>query len=286
MYFLDRTNKRGQTFPFDPELLVFSPMEARRTGRNGGVRIQIRNPKTKCLEPLVLQTPMMPTVFGLTTMDKSADNTNSNGWRIDFSFKEMLELNTNRETASNEVLELESFFISMYMLDQVVLRTAKENVRTWFAGSRQLERNPDVIDGLYNAITGTHYSKLSQRYYPPSIRVKANKSKGEFDFRVYDMSRQEMSPFDIKPYSRIMGLIEVTGIWFINEKFGVGMKLRQAQVRPTDTLDFFSFADTTDDIPPPAYEHEQQEPMEQDTSIEEEDDCEPQPKRQKLTGMK
>lgn len=240
-YTFDRNTKVGRTFLFNPNNVQFCPMESRGSNFSNIVRIQTRNPVTGCMEPLVLQTPLMPSVFGLCTMNKDGDD-NAASWKVDLSFKDMLQLKYNRDHAPADVLNIENFFQSLYILDQMVLDKAKENVRTWFAGNRKLELKPDLIDGLYKPLTATRFSKTKNRYYAPALRVKAGRTHGSFNFRVYDVDRQLVAPEQIQPDCMLVAVVEVTGVWFVSDSFGVGLRLLQAQVRKSEVLDSFCIA--------------------------------------------
>lgn len=240
-YTLDRNTKTGRTFLFNPKNVQFCPMESRGSNFSNIVRVQTRNPVTGCMEPLVLQTPLMPSVFGLCTMNKDGDD-NAASWKVDLSFKDMLQLKYNRDHAPADALNIENFFQSLYILDQMVLEKAKENVRSWFAGNRKLELKPDLIDGLYKPLTATRFSKTKNRYYAPALRIKAGRSHGTFNFRVYDAERQLVPAEHIQPDCMLLAVVEVTGIWFVADSFGVGLRLLQAQVRKSEILDSFCIA--------------------------------------------
>lgn len=252
LYFFDRNTKRGRTFPFDMKYVHFCPIEKRGKNFSNIVRLQAINPETKCLEPLMIQTPLMPTNFGLCTMNKDEDmkssgssgaNSFGGNWKVDLSFKDVMQLTYNRDAAPKEIKDTESFFLTLCLLDQLVLQKAKENVKTWFAGNRNICLDPDSVKTVYRPLTALRYSKNKGRYYSPALRVKAGRTRGAFNFHVFDNGCKEVPPETIQPDSLLLCVLEVTGIWFVGDtSFGVGLRLLQAQVQKSELIDCFCIA--------------------------------------------
>lgn len=264
LYTFDKQNKCGRAFPFDPTQVVFAPPERRGNNNSSIVRLQYRNPLTGMLENLQLQTPKMATIFGLSTIDK-LDGVNSRpsayggGWKLDLSFRDLLQLRYNPDTSNEDLRALQCLFHTFFILDQMALKKAKESVATWFAGSRQLERNPALVDGLYKPLSATRFSKKKQRYYPPALRVKAGRTHGNFNFKVYSgneftevvvggrslQAPKALQAQDIQPDTQLVCVLEVTGIWFVENNFGIGLRLLQAQVFKPEVMDTFCIASLT-----------------------------------------
>ena len=264
--------KCGQVFDFDPSQIVFGPLEKRKSNSGSLIRLLYKNPVSGALEPLHLQTPAMPTIFGLSSMDKFMDKpdsrtvrgtgddgkTQDSTYRVDLSFKDMFQLNHNRDTAGPELQLLEQFFHTLFILDQVVLNKAKESVSTWFAGSRQLERNPSIVDGFYKPLSAPSFSKKKQRNYAPAIRVKAAKTNRKFNFKIFSKDEVLLTAEDIKPDTSLTAVLEVTGIWQVQNMFGVGLRLVQAQISKPETIDTFCIAKVMPAAGPPLISSSQQ----------------------------
>jgi hypothetical protein len=246
LYAVDKQRRRGRVFPFDPHQVVFSGLERRGNNNSSIVRLQIKNPLTGLLENIQCQTPKMSTIFGLSTMDKidpivaatgRGQAKSGGGWKVDLSFRDLMQLKYNNNVGSPDLMLLQNLFHTLFILDQLTLKKAKESVQTWFAGSRQLERNPTLVDGLYKPLTATRFSKQKARYYPPALRVKAGRTHGQFNFKVFsgsefvekNISADPMNPQivkdpkdlraeDIQPDIQLVCVIEVTGIWFVENK--------------------------------------------------------------------
>lgn len=267
LYSFDKMARVGKVFEFDPANIVFGPLERRGNNNSSIIRIQVKDPVTGYLDNLQLQTPPMSTIFGLSSMDREAmglgtsmnrggpamkptsNGVNGRGYKVDLSFRELLQLRYNRENPSTELQMLEQFFHSLYLLDQLTLKKAKESVQSWFAGSRQLERNPTLVDGLYKPLTATRFSKKKERYYAPALRVKAGRSHNNFNFKVFDNEGRPLMATDIVPDAMLTAVIEVTGIWFMDNNFGIGLRLLQTEVCKPEVIDTYCIAKVTPAMP-------------------------------------
>lgn len=283
LYHFNSRTKKASVTTFDPSKVIFNPVEQRTIGnvRSNIVRLTYPNPLTGESQRIILQAPSLFSKFGLASNSKSDDNSassnnnnnnnngggggggggasepvlisnNKSGYKIDLGFKDMMSLAYGRDGASREVLEVEAFFKTLYKLDQVTLDKAKENCKSWFPGNRDIARDPKLVLPGYKALTALRFSDARNTYYPPSLRVKAPMRGDKFDFMVFDANREPIAPNCIVPNSYLRCLIEVTSIWFVNGSYGIGMRAAQVQVRSTDVMDCFCFAEEAEakrDVP-------------------------------------
>jgi len=78
--------------------------------------------------------------------------------------------------------------------------------------------------------------------YPDTVKLKVmTKPTGEFMAEAYNPKR-ELVPIDsVEKGQRCMCIVNVTQIWFIDNKFGVSLRLSQALFEQSTKLPSFAF---------------------------------------------
>ncbi len=82
--------------------------------------------------------------------------------------------------------------------------------------------------------------------YAPTLKLKlVMNSAGEFTAEAYDSNRTliKLDPSTIEKGQSVMTIIEVNQIWFIDNKFGISVRLQQMMLAPTNKLKGFGFID-------------------------------------------
>jgi len=82
--------------------------------------------------------------------------------------------------------------------------------------------------------------------YAPTLKLKmVTGSSGNFTAEAYDSSRKliQLTPESIEKGQGVMTIIEINQIWFIDNKFGISVRLQQILLAPTNKLKGFGFID-------------------------------------------
>ena len=197
---------------------------------NGGKIIGIYHES----KPLIIQTPNLPTVFGLNKYESSDKYT------FDLSFKHM---------DSNP--DVQSFMDTLKALDEKLIEQGIANSSPWF---KRKTDSRDVIEALYTPII--KYSKDKEtgeitNKYPPSSRFQVPFRDGKIACDVYDTNRQLIDVTNINTTGMyITAIIQCNGIWIAGGKFGCNFKILQMKVNPRrDNIVGYSFlSDDEEDV--------------------------------------
>ena len=220
--------------------------------------------------PLNMQTPELRLPFDVS---EYKDNEN-----FKYSFQCSLD---NME--GNKAMK--DLYTKLSDIDVAVRNFAMENSLAFF---KKKTMTDETIDQLYNPIvkvskdpeTGEPNGK-----YAPSFKVKFNKRDGKFMTKLYDNKK---NVFDINGDvdvntllvrdTKCKLLIEFTGLWLINGKFGCGWNVVQGLVnKPKKGLDDFAFIDDgSDNVDFVDSESEEDEDEDEDESESEEEVVRPQ----------
>jgi hypothetical protein len=191
---------------------------------NGGKIIGIYHES----KPLIIQTPNMPTIFGINRYE------GSDKYTIDLSFK-------HRETNP----DVESFMNMLSSLDEKLIKEGIVNSSAWF---KRKTDSRDVIEALYTPIT--KYSKDKDtgeitNKYPPSTRLQVPHRDGKIACDVYDTNKEIVDITDINTKGMYLtAIIQCNGIWVAGGKFGCNFKILQMKVEPRrDVLVGYGFLD-------------------------------------------
>jgi hypothetical protein len=141
------------------------------------------------------------------------------------SYSLPLSLDNYRELSSAEC----EFLKGIKAIDEYVKALAIENSQAWFRKSMK----KDVIDELFT-------SSIKESYeWPPTFKCKLPYYNGKFNCDFYDQSRKKCEVDSITQNCHIIGLINITSIWFINNRFGVTWQMKQLQVFQTPKYNTF-----------------------------------------------
>ena len=229
LYIINPANNTASLRTLDTKDLLFAKTAVPRTVKSCYVDVAVKNPFTGQYGPLLIQTPLMPTSFGFGANAYKSESVNIN-------FRDMQKLKTQPNNA--HVLEVDSFFKTIKLLDMAVLDAARQNVRTWFVESKLHNCSPEtlktLLDERYSAMTAITEGKAGKSYgkkFAPSIRIKAEKNRRGYTFCVFDKNTHDkLTPHDILPRSDIVVIMQCGGIWFREKQFGLDWKLVQVLV--------------------------------------------------------
>ena len=211
---MSSTNMIQLSNTFDPSSVVFSKM---KKNKNGGKTVYINTADGK--GKLYLQLPFMRSPYGLSAF--TDETTNKTSYSLDLSIDPDNEL----------AVELAE---KLKQLDTRIIETVAANSKEWLGKVY----NPEVMkEALYKPLV-----RPGKEDYPDTIKLKVmTKPTGEFMAEAYN-PKQELVPIDsIEKGQRCLCIVNVTQIWFIDNKFGVSLRLSQALFQQSTKLPSFAF---------------------------------------------
>lgn len=134
--------------------------------------------------------------------------------------------------------ELRTFRQNMVDFENKIKSDALLNSKAWFGKQHS---SLEVLEALWTPILKYSKDKTTCEFdknKAPTLKAKIQQYEGDWKTEVYDQSatllfpsEQHSSPIDlIKKGTKIIALIQCTGLWFISGKFGVTWKLVQSVV--------------------------------------------------------
>jgi len=198
---------------FDVPSVVFSKM---KKNKNGGKTVYINAPANK---KMYLQLPFLRSPFGLSAFTDEA--TNKTSYSLDLSFDK------DNDDAMNLVEKLNA-------LDTRIIEIVAENSKEWLGKPY----NIDVIrEALYKPIV-----RPGKEDYASTLKLKLmTKPDGTFLAEAYDMTQTSMPVDSIEKGQKCMCIVDFNQIWFIDNKFGVSVRLSQVLCEQSTKLPSFAF---------------------------------------------
>lgn len=229
-------NEASAPSVFDPRQIVIDKMPTPRTFGAPLFKIQIKNLATGQLGPLRLITPKMCAPFGLGSGQFGGAQGKPQQYppaeTVQLSFWDLQKL-VDRPAADENAAAIETFYKSLFMMDELVLAHAIENRAVMFVGDPNI--TPEVVKYIYNRTLKCKKSLKSDDYYAPNLRLKARKIRGQYDFYVFDANtHQRVDPSRIVPKTNVRAVIECDNIWVKGNSFGVTWRLLQAEISARD----------------------------------------------------
>ena len=199
---------------FDPSSVVFTKM---KKNKNGGKTVYINAQDGK--RKLYLQLPFMRSPFGMSAFTDEA--TNKTSYSLDLSF--------DRDNEEGLVLAEK-----LKALDEIIIKTVADNSKEWLGKVYDINV---IREALYKPLV-----RQAKDDYPDTIKLKImTKQTGEFLAEAYDSSRQMISVDQIEKGQRCACIVDVNQIWFIDNKFGVSVRLSQVLCEQSVKLPSFAF---------------------------------------------
>ena len=173
---------------------------------------------------LVIQTPSLPSPFGLSVFDKAGPPKYS----IDLAFR-----------GYQENPKVKSFFTALQSLDEFMIDQGVKNSKLWFKS----EMKRDVVAAFYTPCVKFGKDKEGNATpYPPNLKVQLKRTRdgSDFECQFYDhKSKSDPHAQAIKgvPLEELLvkkvevtALIQCTGVWFAGGKFGCSWKAVQMRL--------------------------------------------------------
>lgn len=197
---------------FNVEAVGFSKL---RKNKNGGKAVYLNVSDKK----LYLQLPKLRSPYGLSTYtDESSGKTS---YSLDLSL----------DTDNTDAMELRE---KLTQLDDLIIKTVVENSKEWLGK----KFNEAVCrEALYKPLV-----RQGKEPYPDTVKLKIlTSSTGDFVPEAYSTSRERVGLDTITKGSKVTCIVDFVQIWFIDNKFGVTVRLQQALLEPSAKLPSFAF---------------------------------------------
>lgn len=198
---------------FSPASVQFSKF---RKNKNGGKAVYLNSGDNK---KIYVQFPFMRSPYGLSAF--TDEGTGRTSYSLDLSF----------DPDNTEAMELHD---KLKELDDIIVNTVAKNSKEWLGK----EFNVAVLkEALYKPMI-----RPGKEQYPATIKLKIlTKPDGTFVPEAYSMQKQPVSVDSIEKGQKCMAIVDLNQIWFIDNKFGVTIRLQQALVEQSAKLPSFAF---------------------------------------------
>ena len=198
---------------FEPSGVIFSAL---KKNKNGGKSVVLtRSDKKK----LYLQLPFMRSPFGLSAF--TDESTNKTSYSLDLSF-------------DNDIEEAQELANKLRELDEFILNTVATNSKEWLCKKYDINV---IREALYKPLV-----RQGKEGYADTLKLKVQtNSSGEFVSEVYNSDRDQISMDQIERGQKCMCIVEIGQVWFIDNKFGVSVRLSQVLCGESNKLPKFAF---------------------------------------------
>jgi hypothetical protein len=207
---------------FSPEAVTFSKL---RKNKMGGKAVYLScggNSK------LYIQLPFLKAPYGLGSYTDEA--TKKTSYSLDLS------LDPNDPVAFQLEAKLKAF-------DELVLKTVEANSPEWL-GKKYTKSV--LQEALYKPLV-----RPGKEDWPATFKLKVqtktntNTVNGSFVPESYNMQREAVPLDSLEKGQRVMAIVDINQIWFIDNKFGVSVRLQQCLFEPSKKLPSFAFQGIT-----------------------------------------
>ena len=186
--------------------------------------------------PIFLQIPQCVAPYGMNCYN----NDSGDSYDINVSFKDM----DSRET-------LKIFYNKISEFDKRNVDQAIKNSQTYLKKPSNTSR--DVVEALYTTMIKYPKDKDTGEItdkYPPTFKLKIPTKQGQFNCDFYDENKEKITNIlDVNTKgAKVVAIIQCTGLWVINGKFGCTWKVVQMQVFSTKELVGFAIKQEADDL--------------------------------------
>jgi hypothetical protein len=202
-----------QSSDFSPASVQFSKL---RKNKNGGKAVYLNAGDNK---KLYIQFPFMRSPYGLSAF--TDESTGRTSYSLDLSF----------DPDNEEAMALHN---KLKELDDIIVNTVAANSKEWLGK----EFNVAVLkEALYKPMV-----RPGKEQYPATIKLKIlTKPDGSFVPEAYSMQKQPVSLDTIEKGQKVCAIIDLNQIWFIDNKFGVTIRLQQTLIEQSAKLPSFAF---------------------------------------------
>ena len=226
-----------QASTFDASSVIFSKL---RKNKNGGKAVYLNGAGNR---KLYLQLPYMRAPFGLSTFTDEA--TKKTSYSLDLSF----------DKNDENMLKLQEIFKKF---DDSVVKIVAANSLEWLGK----KYNEAVIkEALYKPLV-----RPGKDDYPSTMKLKVlvDSKTGDFIPEAYNTSRENVPLTTVEKGQKVMCIVDINQIWFIDNKFGISARLQQVLLEPSKRLPSFAFQNVEPSTPAEADDEYEEEEVEVD----------------------
>ena len=229
-----------QASEFNASDVNFSKM---RKNKNGGKAVYLNKGGNN---KLYIQFPKLRCPYGLSAF--TDEGTGRTSYSLDLAF----------DPENAEAVELRKKF---EQLDELIVNKVAENSLEWLGK----QFNVEVLkQALYKPLV-----RIGKPEYPATIKLKVlTKTDGSFVPESYNMTREAIPLDTVEKGAKVYTIVDVNQIWFIDNKFGVTIRLSQALVEQTAKLPSFAFQGIN--FPEPSTEDVVDDDEDEDEIVDEE----------------
>ena len=198
---------------FSPASVQFSKL---RKNKNGGKTVYLNSGDNK---KIYIQFPFMRSPYGLRSF--TDEGTGRTSYSLDLSF----------DPDNDDAMSLHN---KLKELDDIIVNTVAKNSKEWLGK----DFNVEVLkQALYKPMV-----RPGKEQYPSTIKLKIlTKPDGSFVPEAYSMQKQAVTLDTIEKGQKCMAIIDLNQIWFIDNKFGVTIRLQQTLLEQSAKLPSFAF---------------------------------------------
>ena len=216
---------------FDSSAVCFSNF---RKNKMGGKAVYLNSAGNS---KMYLQLPYMRAPYGLGSY--TDENTKKTTYSLDLS------LDPN-DPGSAMVLE------KMKALDDLVVNTVAKKSEEWLGKKYNIAV---MKEALYKPIV-----RPSKGDYPATMKLKVLVDRnGAFIPEAYNSRRENVNVDSIEKGQKVITIIDINQIWFIDNKFGITIRLQQVLLEPSKKLPSFAFQGVADNDCEEEVEYEEEE---------------------------
>ncbi len=202
-----------QSTEFSASSVQFSKL---RKNKNGGKAVYLNAGDNK---KLYIQFPFMRSPYGMSAF--TDEGTGRTSYSLDLSF----------DSDNAEAMEVHD---KLKELDDIIVNTVAANSKEWLGK----EFNVAVLkEALYKPMI-----RPGKEQYPSTIKLKIlTKPDGTFVPEAYSMTKQSVLLDTVEKGQKCMAIVDLNQIWFIDNKFGVTIRLQQVLLEQSAKLPSFAF---------------------------------------------
>ena len=165
---------------------------------------------------LVMQVGPLETPFGLSVFDKQGPPKYS----VDLKLRGYDDAVNHPKTAV--------IYNAFHALDEFMLDQGVKNSASWFKGVKSRE----VLSELYTPVVRFSVdSDGNRKPYPPTLKVQLRKRDDKFEADIYDENKRPLTDIPLEDIivkgTVLTTLIQCTGVWFADGKYGLSWKAIQ-----------------------------------------------------------
>ena len=176
---------------------------------------------------LVIQTPSLPSPFGLNVFDKNGPP------------KYSLDLALRGYNGATPNPKVKAFYDALSALDEHMIDLGVKNSRLWFKSDMKRE----IVQAFYTPIVKFGRDKDgNQTPYPPNVKLQLRRTRdgSGFETEFYDeksKTNPNAKPLKDVPVEEMLvkkvevtALMQCTGVWFAGGKYGLSWKAVQVRL--------------------------------------------------------